>query len=72
MDHSKDWIAPLHEPLSMPPILESPAEPSSVLDAHVVTTADDVCVFPVACPAADPATLTVQVQDGIGLADRMG
>lgn len=61
----------------MPPILQSPVnaaaiESASLLDAHVVTTADDVCVFPVACPAADPATLTVQVQDGIGLADRMG
>ena len=61
----------------MPPILESPPsvaaiESVSLLDAQVVTTADEVCVFPIACPAPDGVTLSVQVADGIGTTDRMG
>lgn len=60
----------------MPPILESPVnvagiESVNLLDAQVVTTADDVCVLPILCPAPDSATLSVHVADGIGLADRM-
>ena len=71
----------------MPPILESPVsvaviESVNLLDAQIVTTADEVCVFPVACPAPEAgrlpypyppagATLSVQVADGIGLSDRL-
>lgn len=56
----------------MPPVLESPvSEPSSPLEAQVVTTGD--VAGAIGCvPLADGPTLSVQVQDGIGLSDKMG
>lgn len=74
MDHSKDWLPPIHEPLPMPPVLESPPSvPSSVLEAQVVTTDDcgvidlaGICIVP-----QDGATFSVLVEDGIGLSDAM-
>lgn len=57
----------------MPPVLESPAEPSSVLERQVVTT-DDCGVIDLAgigIVPRDRNTLSVEVQESIGLSDRL-
>ena len=57
----------------MPPILEGHVEPSSVLERQVVTTADcgTIDLAGIGIVPADSATLKVQVEDGIGLSDRL-
>lgn len=83
MDHSKDWLAPIYEPLPMPPILEPPQSVNDMAvtltssgphppELFVLTTEDVAAIKPVTEPAQESQpgeTLQVYVEDGIGLID---
>lgn len=61
----------------MPPVLESPVEPSRGHETFVVTTeelaildaAPDLCAVPCTPPGG---TLTIQIEDNVGIQDVRG